>query len=91
MATVIEYDGKQFLLTFSEPEKGWISDLAKCLGITKEAVVGAAMNKGLCYYSETFIKEAVTKMVTELVKDEIHKPTSETKDHKTYDKGPCKG
>ncbi len=54
MATIIEYDGKQFLLTVSYPEKEWIRELAHSMGITKEAIVGAAINKGLTHYMETF-------------------------------------
>ena len=57
MATIIEYDGKRYLFTFSKPETEWISELAKGMGITKEAVVGAAMNNGLTHYVGSFLRE----------------------------------
>jgi len=60
MATVIDGKGNEYLFTFTQPEKGWIRYLASTMGITKEAVVGAAMNKGLTHYVEVFrsIEEA---------------------------------
>jgi len=57
MATVIEGKGNEYLCTFSVPESGWLYDLAKCMGITKEAVLAAAINKGLTYYVESFLSE----------------------------------
>lgn len=75
MATIIEYDGKQYLFTFSEPETEWISELAKGMGITKEAVVGAAINKGLTYYVETFAETEVIDKVKDIMTDEIEPDT----------------
>ncbi len=64
MATTIDSKGNDYLLAFSSPETGWIRDLAQTMGITKEAVVGAAMNKGLVYYMEVFIpKQEVSPVV----------------------------
>lgn len=54
MATIVERSAKQYLFTFSKPETEWILQLAMTMGITKESVVVAAMNKGLTYYLETF-------------------------------------
>lgn len=71
MATVIEYDGKQYLLTFSMPESEWIKGLAKGMGITPEAVVGAALNKGLTYYIETFSKDDVVDKLKDDMQGEI--------------------
>ena len=62
MATIIEGHNKRFSFTFSPPETDWIKELAQSMGITKEAVVGAAMNKGLTHYVESFCtKEEPTK------------------------------
>ncbi len=55
MATIIEHDGNLYLFTFSLPETDWIRDLAQSMGITKEAVLGAAINKGLTYYVGSFL------------------------------------
>ena len=71
MATVIEYDGKQFLCTFSVPESGWIHDLAKSMGITKEAVLGAAINNGLTHYVESFLTDEVVDKIKDQMQDEI--------------------
>lgn len=54
MATIITRDGKEYKADFSPPEIDWIQSLAECMGITKEAVLGAAINKGLTYYVESF-------------------------------------
>ena len=55
MAAIIESNGDEYLCTFSVPESGWIQDLAKCMGITKEAVLGAAINNGLTHYVGSFL------------------------------------
>ena len=91
MVTVIENKGNEYLCTFSVPESGWIHDLAKSMGITTEAVLGAAINKGLCYYVESFLKEDIVDKIKDQIQDEIPDVTSDAKDHKTYNKGPCKG
>lgn len=52
MAMMIESDGKQYLVTADLPEKDWIRLISEALGMTKEAVIGAALNKGLCHYVE---------------------------------------
>lgn len=57
MATVVESNGTEYLCTFSVPESGWIHDLAKCMGITKEAVLGAAINHGLTHYVSSFLAD----------------------------------
>lgn len=77
MATVIEYDGKQFLLTFSMPETEWIKGLAKGMGITKEAVIGAALNKGLTYYVQTFAETEITDRMKDLAEGEQPEPNTE--------------
>jgi len=56
MATIITKCDNVYELDFINPELEWISLIAETLGITKEAVVGAAMNKGLIHYVETFCK-----------------------------------
>jgi len=91
MVTTIEYDGKQYLLTITEPESKWISELAKGMGISKEAIVGAALNKGLTYYVQTFAEMGITDRIKDLMQKEIDKPTSDAKDHETYNKGSCQG
>lgn len=91
MATIIEFDGKQYLLTFSKPETEWISELAKGMGITKEAIVGAAMNKGLTHYMETFAETEVIDKVKNLMTDEIRDGVNHAKDHKEFHKGSCQG
>lgn len=77
MATVIEYNGKQYLFTFMSPETEWIRDLAKSMGITKESVVGAAMNKGLCYYAQTFFHAKVCDKLMDILEDELKPENSE--------------
>lgn len=72
MATMIEYDGKQFLITCSIPESEWISEIAKGLGITKEAVVGAALNQGLTHY---------VGMLTEIAAHETRKREANDNEH----------
>lgn len=91
MATTIDRDGDDYLLCFSVPESAWIADLAKSMGITREAVVGAAINNGLTHYVGSFLTpdEPPDKLID--VEDETNKPTSDAKDHKTYDKGSCQG
>lgn len=54
MATIVRKFRKHYLFEFSVPETEWIKELAQSMGITKEAVLAAAMNKGLTYYVETF-------------------------------------
>ncbi|KKM22948.1 hypothetical protein LCGC14_1620150 [marine sediment metagenome] len=80
MAIVIERDGVQYLCTFSKPETQWILDLAQGMGITKEAIVGAAMNHGLTYYVQTFTENEITDRIKDLTQEEIDKPTGDTKD-----------
>ena len=53
MATIIEGKGDEYLFTFSRPETEWIRLIANSFSISKEAAIGAAMNKGLCHYVET--------------------------------------
>lgn len=91
MAIVIDKDRNDFLLCFSPPESDWIKELAKGMGITKEAVVGAAVNKGLTYYIHQFGQAEITSKIKDLAEGENNKPTSDAKDHKTYDKGSCQG
>lgn len=91
MATIIEFDGKQYLLTFSKPETEWISELAKGMGITKEAIVGAAMNKGLTHYVETFAETEVVDKIKDQIEGEIFNGSSHAKDHKEFHKGSCQG
>lgn len=91
MATIIEGNKDDYLCTFSLPETDWIKELAKGMGITREAVLGAAINKGLAYYIETFGKSKDVDKMKDLMQDEIDKPTSDVKDHKTYNKGSCQG
>lgn len=56
MATIITKGDSVYELDFSNPELEWIKLISKALGITKEAVIGAAMNKGLIHYVEVFCK-----------------------------------
>lgn len=56
MATIITGEGNECIFTFSNPELEWIKLISDTLGITKEAVVGAAMNHGLTHYVEVFCK-----------------------------------
>ena len=72
MATMIEYDGKQYLLTCDVPELLWISEIAKGLGITREAVVGAALNQGLTHY---------VSMLTEIAAHETRKHDAKDNEH----------
>lgn len=80
MATVIEYDGKQFLFTFSMPETEWIKGLAKGMGITPEAVIGAAMNKGLTYYVETFAETKEVDRIKDIMDEQIETHDKSSKD-----------
>ena len=91
MATIISRDGDDYLLCFSKPETQWILDLAKGMGMTRETVVGAAMNKGLTYYVETFAETEAIDKIKDQIQDEIPDVTSEAKEHKTHDKGSCRG
>ena len=52
MAMIIDHDGKQYLLTIDKPESEWITLISSALGINNKAVIGAAVNKGLCHYVE---------------------------------------
>lgn len=77
MATIIDHDGKQYLLTFGLPETDWIAFIAKSLGMTKETVVGAALNQGLTHY---------VGMLKEIAEHEIDKGHAEAKtDEQTGD------
>ena len=71
MATIVDGKGNEYLFTFSPPETEWIRDLAECMGITKEAIVAAAMNKGLIYYTETFVKSKIVDVIKGLAENEI--------------------
>ena len=71
MTTTIESKGNEFLLTFTSPESEWIREVADSMGITREAVVGAAMNKGLTYYVETFCSREVIDDVLDYAQDEL--------------------
>lgn len=63
MATEIDSKGNEFLVRVSKPESGWIRDLAHTMGITRDAVVGAALNKGLTHYVTAFChKDRPTKI-----------------------------
>ena len=75
MATIIDAKGNEYLCTFSEPETNWIKDLAKGMGITKEAVLGAAINKGLIYYVETFAETEVVDKLKDQIQDEVEPDT----------------
>jgi len=84
MATVIEGKGNEYLCTFSVPESGWLYELAKCMGISKEAVLGAAINNGLCHYVESFLKDDIVDKIKEQMQDEIDEETlRETPTHDT--------
>ena len=71
MTTTIDSKGNDFLLTFTPPETEWIREVADSMGITREAVVGAAMNKGLTYYVETFCTRNVIDDALDDAQDEL--------------------
>ena len=52
MAMIIENDGKQYLITIDKPEKEWVTLISSALGMNNNAVIGAALNKGLLHYVE---------------------------------------
>jgi len=54
MAIQITQQGIDYHLEVSPPESQWIKGVAKSMGITKEAVIGAAMNYGLAHYVTVF-------------------------------------
>jgi len=91
MATEIDGKGNEYLFTFSYPETDWIKELAKGMGITKEAVLGAAMNKGLLYYIETFAEAEVTPKIQDIAQGKINNPIRDIKKQQTYDKGDVEG
>lgn len=91
MATIVQRNGNDYLFEFSKPETEWIAELARSMGITKESVAIAAMNKGLTYYVETFHTHVMIDKVKDLLQDELDRSTNDAKDHKTYDKGSCQG
>jgi len=70
MATIIQAKGEGYVSIFSKPESEWIQSLAECMGITKEAVIGAAINKGLTYYVESFRTEKTVDKIKDLMDDE---------------------
>lgn len=74
MATIIDRDGDAYLLQFSPPETDWIIMMAKSMGMTKETVVGAAINQGLTHY---------VGMLTEIAEHELNKDkdSEETDEH----------
>jgi len=87
MAIIVEHDKKQYLLTVSLPETDWIRELAKGMGITKEAIVAASMIKGLTYYVETFAQAETTSKMQDLAQDEIKPDDTDIKDDVADDKG----
>jgi len=72
MATITEYDGKQYLLTIDKPESEWITLIAKSLGMTKQTVVGAALNQGLNHY---------VSMLVQIAEHETSKSEANNKKH----------
>lgn len=74
MPITIDGKGNEYLLTFSKPETAWIRDLAKSMGITKEAIVGAAMTFGLVHYMRTFCP--TDKPPTKEIDKDIYDDTS---------------
>lgn len=91
MATIIDRNRNEYLCTFSPPETEWLRELAEGMGITKEAVLAAAINKGLTYYVETFAEKEVVDKVKNLMTDEIRDGVNHAKDHKEFHKGSCQG
>ena len=73
MVMMIQKQGNDYLFTFDKPETEWIYSLAHSMGITNEAVVAAAMNKGLTYYLSmiTEIKEHDKKDIDDDACDDI--------------------
>jgi len=74
MATIVQGNGDEYLFTFSLPETDWIKELADSMGITKEAIVAAAMNKGLTHYVETFTNTTVVDKILDQMEYEIKPP-----------------
>lgn len=72
MATIIDGKGNGFLVNFSNPETEWITMIAKSLGMTKETVVGAALNQGLTHY---------VGMLTEIAEHELSKGDAKDNTH----------
>lgn len=92
MATIIEYDGKQYLITCSTPESEWITMIAKSLGMTKETVIGAALNQGLCHYVGMLTQIAEHELGKDQIQPEITDDIKEAKDEtpkKTIDDDAC--
>jgi len=54
MAIIITRNYNRYTVSFSVPETTWIGVIAETLGMSKESVVAAALNKGLTYYLEVF-------------------------------------
>jgi len=91
MAVIIEHDGKQYLVTVSKPETDWITLCAAAMGMSKETVIGAALNKGLCHYVEMLAEITKSNGVETPAEDTPTEPNSEAKERKTYNKGSCQG
>jgi len=79
----ITQEGKStYLIQLKEPEKSWLTELARGLGMDRRTMLGACFTKGTEYYFD---------MIREIEAHDKRKPTSDAKEHKTYGKGPCQG
>ncbi len=91
MATIIEHDGKQYLVTVSKPETDWVTMISAALGMSKETVIGAALNKGLTHYVEMLAEITNSNGEAKPAGDSPTESNSEAKERKTYNKGSCQG
>jgi len=82
MIAVTQEREKIYTVELGEPELSWIKIAAKGMGIDRCSILGAAFTKGLEHYFD---------MLREIEEHDKNKRTSDVKDNKTYNKGPCQG
>lgn len=89
---MIEQHGKAtYLIKLGEPEKSWVIEAAKGMGMDRCTVLGAAFTKGLEHYFDMIREIEHRDMNKPKPEDEQPDITSDAKEHKEYNKGSCKG
>ena len=82
MIAVTQEREQIYTIEIQEPELSWLIELSKSLGMGRSVMLGACFTKGIQHYYG---------MIREIDEHDKNKPTSEAKDHKTYNKGSCQG
>lgn len=55
MSTIVTQNGAStYLVKLAAPERHWLTDTARDLGITRPAMLAACIGHGLTHYTETF-------------------------------------